>query len=76
MTDPRIEQRNPIPQHLGLDAEFIGINAYNGDQKAGFEITGKINRKDFGLTFNSFNQTSGLALGQDIKLIANLEFTV
>lgn len=65
-----------ITKAVELDAEFIGINAYNGDQKAGFEITGKINRKDFGLTFNSFTQTSGLALGQDIKLIANLEFTV
>jgi polyisoprenoid-binding protein YceI len=32
-----------------LDAEFIGINAYNGAKKAGFEITGKINRQDFGL---------------------------
>jgi polyisoprenoid-binding protein YceI len=47
----------------------------NGAKKAGFEITGKINRQDFGLTYNSL-QTSGLALGQDIKLIANLEFTV
>ncbi|MFV8441161.1 YceI family protein [Flavobacterium sp. LB2P44] len=65
-----------ITKVVELDAELIGINAYNGDQKAAFEITGKINRKDFGLTVNSFNQTNGLALGQDIKLIANLEFTV
>lgn len=65
-----------ITRTVELDAEFMGINAYNGDEKAAFEITGKINRKDFGLTFNSFNQTGGIALGQDIKLIANLEFTV
>lgn len=65
-----------ITKMVELDAEFIGINAYNGVKKAGFEITGKINRKDFGLTYNTFTQTSGLALGQDIKLIANLEFTV
>lgn len=65
-----------VTKAVELDAEFIGINDFNGDQKAAFEVTGKINRKDFGLTFNSFNQTGGLALGQDIKLIANLEFTV
>ncbi|MFV8325700.1 YceI family protein [Flavobacterium sp. ZS1P14] len=65
-----------ITKVVELDAEFIGINAYNGDQKAAFEITGAINRKDFGLTSNSFIQTGGLATGQDIKLIANLEFTV
>lgn len=63
-----------ITKVVELDAAFIGIDAYNGDRKAAFEITGKINRKDFGLTFNPFLQTSGLALGQDIKLIANLEF--
>ena len=65
-----------ITKAIELEAEFIGINAYTGDQKAAFEITGKINRKDFGLNFNSFSQTDGLALGHDIKLIANLEFTV
>ena len=65
-----------ITKVVELDAEFIGINAYNGDRKAGFEITGNINRKDFDLTYNAFTQSSGLALGQDIKLIANLEFTV
>ena len=65
-----------ITKPVELDAEFIGINAYNGNQKAAFEVTGKINRKDFGLTYNSFNQNGGLALGQDIKLIANLEFSV
>ncbi len=65
-----------ITRVVELDAEFIGINTYNGDRKAGFEITGKINHKDFGLNFNSFNQTNGLTLGQDIKLMANLEFTI
>lgn len=64
-----------ITRPIELDAEFMGINAYDGDAKAAFEITGKINRRDFGLTYNSFNQNGGLALGQDIKLIANLEFT-
>lgn len=65
-----------ITRSVELDAEFIGINDYNGDRKATFEVTGKINRKDFGLTYDAFNHTSGLALGQDIKLIANLEFGV
>jgi len=63
-----------VTKVVELDAEFIGINSYNGDRKAAFEITGAINRKDFGLESNSFHQNGGLALGQDIKLIANLEF--
>ena len=64
-----------ITKVVELDAEFIGFNTYDGDQKAAFEITGHINRKDFGLNFTSFNQTGGLALGQDIKFMANLELT-
>ena len=64
-----------ITKVVELDAEFIGFNAHNGDRKAAFEITGDINRKDFGLSSNSFTQSGGIAGGQDIKLIANLEFT-
>lgn len=41
-----------ITKVMELDAEFIGIHTYNGDQKAAFEITGEIKLKDFGLHFN------------------------
>ncbi|RDI51332.1 YceI family protein [Flavobacterium glaciei] len=64
-----------ITKVVELDAEFTGFNTYDGNQKAAFEITGHINRKDFGLNYTSFNQTSGLAIGQDIKFMANLELT-
>jgi polyisoprenoid-binding protein YceI len=65
-----------ITKVVELDTEFLGYNGTNENRKATFEITGEINRKDFGLAFNSYNQTGGLSVGQDIKLIANLEFTV
>ena len=64
-----------ITKVVELDAEFMGFNTYDGNQKAAFEITGHINRKDFGLNYTSFNQIGGLALGQDIKFMANLELT-
>jgi len=60
-----------ITKEVELDTEFIGYNNYNGVQKASFEITGNINRQDFGLNSNY----GGYAMGSDIKLIANLEFT-
>lgn len=65
-----------ITKVVELDAELIGITTYEGRKKALFEITGQINRSDFNLTTNSYAQTAGIALGQDIKLIANLEFTI
>lgn len=65
-----------ITKTIKLKAEFGGIekDAY-GNTKAGFEITGKINRKDFGLTYNSLTETGGLALGEEIKLISNIQLT-
>lgn len=47
-----------------------------GTKKVSFELTGDINRKDFGLAYNSFNESNGLSTGQDIKLVANLEFSI
>lgn len=65
-----------ITKVVELDAEFMGINSYDGVEKAAFEIIGQIKRKNFDLTFNSFSQAGGLSLGQDMKLIANLEFSL
>ena len=65
-----------ITKVVEFDTEFIGIRTYEGVEKAVFEVVGEINRKDFGLTSNSNNLTGGLSLGQEIKLIANLEFSV
>jgi polyisoprenoid-binding protein YceI len=64
-----------ITKVVELDTEFIGYNNYNGVQKASFEITGNINRKDFGLNYNPYSNHGGHAAGSDIKLIANLAFT-
>lgn len=65
-----------VTRVVELDAEFIGINTYNGEKKVAFEIKGDIKRQDFGLDYNAFNFNGGLALGKDIKLIANLEFSI
>ncbi len=64
-----------ITKLIELDAAFLGINNYDGVNKASFEVVGQINRDDFGLSYNTFAQTGGIAVGQHINLIANLEFT-
>lgn len=63
-----------ITKVVELDTEFIGYNNYNGVQKATFEITANISRKDFDLNYNTYSNPGGYAVGSDIKLIANLEF--
>lgn len=65
-----------VTKTVELDVELVETDYYNGNKKVSFELTGDINRKDFGLAYNSFNHNSGLSTGQDIKLVANLEFSI
>jgi polyisoprenoid-binding protein YceI len=63
-----------VTKRVVFDVEHGGSakDAY-GNVKYGFEITGKINRKEFGMTYNALTEAGGLALGEDIKLIANIQ---
>jgi polyisoprenoid-binding protein YceI len=45
-----------------------------GNTRAGFTITGKIDRQDFGVSFGAVTETGGLLLGNDVKIIANVQF--
>jgi len=44
-----------------------------GNMKAGFEVSGKINRKDYGLTWNAVTETGGLVVADEVKLQMNVE---
>jgi len=44
-----------------------------GNTKAGFELNGKINRKDFGLHWNAITEAGGMVVGEEIKLNINVE---
>lgn len=44
-----------------------------GNTKAGFEINGLINRKDFGLTWNTVTEAGGLLVGEEVKLALNIQ---
>ena len=46
-----------------------------GIERAGFEITGTINRNDFDIHASDVTEAGGLVLGEDIKLHANVQFT-
>jgi polyisoprenoid-binding protein YceI len=59
---------------IEIKANFGGIaKDAQGNLKAGFEVTGTINRKDFGLISNSLTDTGGMVLGEEIKLAANIQ---
>lgn len=63
-----------VTKEVVLDAEYGGTEKDGyGNTKIGFEVTGKINRKEFGLTYNAVTEAGGLTLGEDVKLAANLQ---
>jgi len=64
-----------ITKPVTLDVEFGGAAAdFYGNTKAGFEISGKINRKDFGLTWSGVTEAGSVVVGEDIKLLINVQF--
>ena len=63
-----------VTKNIKLSVEFGGVvkDAY-GNIKAGFTINGKINRKDFGLTWSAVTEAGGIVLGEDVRLIAEIQ---
>jgi polyisoprenoid-binding protein YceI len=45
-----------------------------GNQRIGLSATAKINRKDFGLTWNSALETGGLLVGEDVTISLEVQF--
>ncbi|MES2627923.1 MAG: YceI family protein [Bacteroidota bacterium] len=63
-----------VTKEVTLDVEFGGkMTDFYGNEKAGFEVTGKINRKEFGLQWAAVTEAGGIVVGDDVKLIANIQ---
>lgn len=64
-----------VSKDVRLKVEFGGINKDPwGNEKAGFSITGKINRKDFGLNWNAALETGGVLVSDEVKISAEVQF--
>lgn len=58
-----------ITKTVELDVEYGGTMTDPwGNVKAGFEINGKINRKEFGLTWGAVTEAGGVVVSDDVKL--------
>ena len=63
-----------ITKQIKLDVEFGGVMKDPwGNEKAGFTINGKINRKDFGLNWNAALEAGGVLVGEEIKINCEVE---
>lgn len=64
-----------IEKEISLDVEFGGLNKDPwGNMKAGFSLTGKINRKDWGLTWNAPLETGGVLVSDEVRINAEVQF--
>ncbi|WP_018613528.1 YceI family protein [Segetibacter koreensis] len=63
-----------ITKPVKLSVEYNGLAKDPwGNVKAGFTVTGKINRKDFGISYNAALETGGVMLGEDVKINAEIQ---
>jgi polyisoprenoid-binding protein YceI len=63
-----------ITRPVKFDVEFGGIGKDPwGNQKAGFTLSGKIKRTDFGLNWNAALETGGVLVGEEVKLSAEIQ---
>lgn len=64
-----------VTKPVTLDVEFGGINKDPwGNEKAGFTLSGKINRKDWGLNWNAALETGGVLVSDDVRIHAEVQF--
>lgn len=65
-----------VTKPIELAVEFGGIvtDPY-GLRRAGFSLTGKLNRKEYGMVYNDLIETGGAVVSDEIKLDMQVEFT-
>jgi len=64
-----------ITKNVKLDTEFGGvIKDPWGNTRAGITISGKINRKEFGLTWSGTTETGSLIVSDEVRIHVGLEF--
>ncbi|MGY6520154.1 MAG: YceI family protein [Mongoliitalea sp.] len=61
-------------KQVSMDVEFGGIagDPY-GNTKAGFEIEGKVSRKEFGLTWNAVTEAGNVVVSDQVRIILSIQ---
>jgi polyisoprenoid-binding protein YceI len=64
-----------ITKNIDLDVEYGGmIKDPWGNDRAGFTVTGVLDRFDYDLKWNALIETGGAVVGPKIKILAEVEF--
>jgi polyisoprenoid-binding protein YceI len=59
---------------IELAVEYGGQQKdFYGNTVAGFEVSGKIDRQEFGLTWSAVTETGGIVAGNEVKILVHVE---
>ncbi len=63
-----------ITKPVTLNVEYSGVTKDPwGGERAGFVVSGKINRSEYGLNFNAALETGGVVLGEEVKIFSEVQ---
>ncbi len=63
-----------VTKEVKLEVEDLGtIKDFNGNNRVGFTLKGKINRGDFDLKWNKALELGGFAVGEEVKITVEIE---
>lgn len=64
-----------ITKEITLNATYGGtvVDPY-GQTKAGFEVSGKINRKEYGLKWSAVTEAGSVVVSDEVKLLMSVQF--
>ena len=66
-----------ITKPIVLAVEYGGImNDPWGNKKAGFSVTGEINRKDWGMVWNAALEAGGVLVADKVMILCDVEFAI
>lgn len=63
-----------VTKEVELDVKYNGmIKDPWGNTRAGFKVSGELDRTDYGLVYNSALEAGGLLIGEEVEIQVNLE---
>ena len=63
-----------VTRPIKLNVEFNGVTKDPwGGERAGFVVTGKINRSDWGVNFNGVLETGGVMLSEEVRVFSEVQ---
>lgn len=64
-----------VTKRIKLNVEAGGVAKDPwGQTKAGFSVTGKINRKDFGLNWSAVTEAGGVVVSDEVRIQAEVQY--